>query len=244
MLRLGHKKFYVHGGDWGSFVSSIMAKAYPSNVIGVHLNCGPLPLQSLSVWSRLLIGEYLPSLIYSPEELAIKVPLKTQFADILEESGYFHLQGTKPDTVAAGLNDSPAGLAAYIMEKFSSWSSYENRNCSDGCITKHFTLDEVLTNVMIYWVSGSIGSSARLYKESLAKAELQLWDVVPLSVPTGLAAFPHEIVPIVRSVTSLFFRNIIQFTYMPRGGHFAAFEEPQLMADDIKAFVKAVEKQL
>jgi hypothetical protein len=213
-------------------------------VIGVHLNTGPLPLQSLSVWSRLFIGEYLPSLIYTPEELAIKVPLKTQFGDILKESGYLHIQATKPDTVAAGLNDSPAGLAAYILEKFSSWTDYENRNCSDGCITKYFTLDEVLTNVMIYWVSGSIGSSARLYKESLASTELQLWDAVPLYVPSGIAAFPHEIVPAVKSVTSLFYRNIVQFSYLPRGGHFAAFQEPQLMANDIKSFVKAVEKLL
>jgi len=84
------------------------------------------------------------------------------------------------ETLAAGLNDSPAGLAAYILEKFSTWSNFENRNCSDGCITKYFTLDEVLTHVMIYWISGSIGSSMRLYKEAFTSSELPKWDMYVL----------------------------------------------------------------
>jgi hypothetical protein len=163
-------------------------------------------------------------------------------AELLKETGYMHIQATKPDTVAAGLNDSPAGLAAYIVEKFSTWTNRENRNCSDGCITKYFTLDEVLTNVMIYWVNGNIGSSMRFYKEHFSSAEIPKWDSLPVLVPSGIASFPDELLQHTRSIVELKFRNIVHYTDHPRGGHFAAFEEPLLMANDIKAFVRTVER--
>jgi microsomal epoxide hydrolase len=242
MRKLGHDRFYVQGGDWGGLIAKIMAQAYPDHVIGVHVNFAPVPFTSLNVLLRQVVGGIWPSLIYSPAELKIRT--RRSFIDMMifmiKETGYTHIQATKPDTVAAGLNDSPAGLAAYIVEKFSTWSNSDNRNCSDGCITKHFTLDEVLTNVMIYWLNGNIGSSMRFYKEFFSSNEIPIWDSLPILVPSGIAAFPDELLQHTRSIIELKYRNIVHYTDHPRGGHFAAFEEPLLMANDIKDFVRTV----
>ena len=140
------------------------------------------------------------------------------------------------------MNDSPTGLAAYILEKFTYWVNRDNINRADGGLTEKFTLDELLTNVMIYWVTGSATTSGRLYKESISyhvNSELKLDSVVvPSTVPIGFTAFPHEIFVHPRSFLSDIYRNITRYTHMPRGGHFGAFEEPQLLADEIRAFVK------
>jgi len=244
MKRLGHTRYYIQGGDWGGAIAHALAKLYDSNVIGIHVNFAPPPIGSAGVFLRQLIGVVFPSLIYTPVELATKVSLKDEFINIMRESGYMHLQATRPDTVAFGLNDSPVGLAAYILEKFGVWSNLNNRFCQDGCITKHFTLDEVLTNVMIYWVTGSIASSVRFYRETLGGNELfdQLGRY-PVKIPTGVASFPNEIIVHVESLVRYNFHNVVQYTVMPKGGHFAAFEEPRLMADDVISFVKIVEKQ-
>jgi len=244
MRKLGHDRFYVQGGDWGGVIATIMAQAYPNHVIGVHVNFAAPPMRSFSlgVYLRQVVGEKWPSLIYTPAEMKIRQPQMKYLAELLKETGYMHIQATKPDTVAAGLSDSPAGLAAYILEKFSTWTNTENRKCSDGCITKYFTLDEVLTNVMIYWLNGNIGSSMRFYKEYFSSDEIPQWDSVPVLVPSGIAVFPNEILQHTRSIVELRYRNIVHYTHQPRGGHFAAFEEPLLMANDIKAFVRTVER--
>jgi microsomal epoxide hydrolase len=243
MKRLGHDRYYVQGGDWGGLIAKAIAQIYERHVIGLHLNVVPPDLGSIRVPVRELIGEVFPSLIYTQEEMKTRRSFKEHLIAILRESGYMHLQATRPDTVAYGLNDSPAGLAAYIMEKFSVWCNYDNRFCADGCISKHFTLDELLTNVMIYWVTGNVVSSVRFYKENFANAQLnQLFDV-PVQVATGYAAFPHEIIPTAESLArAAGLPNIIQYTIMPRGGHFGAMEEPKLLADDVIAFVQLVEK--
>ena len=161
---------------------------------------------------------------------------------MLREMGYSHIQSTKPDTVGFGLNDSPTGLAAYILEKFTFWVNRDSINRADGGLTDKFTLDELLTNVMIYWVTGSATTSCRLYKESKSyhvMNELKFMSVVvPPSVPIGFTIFPHEIYVPPRSLLTDTYQNITRYTHMPRGGHFGVFEEPQLMADEIRAFVR------
>ncbi|XP_056291455.1 epoxide hydrolase 1 isoform X2 [Pseudoliparis swirei] len=163
--------------------------------------------------------------------------------NILRETGYFHIQATKPDTAGCGPNDSPVGLAAYILEKFSTWTELSNTDLVDGGLERKFSLDDVLTNVMIYWTTGSIVSSMRFYKENFkSNLDKRVDAKMGVFVPTGLAAFPGELMHCPRSWAQTKYRNIYSYTFMPRGGHFAAFEEPQLLANDLVQFVKNVEK--
>ncbi|XP_052333580.1 epoxide hydrolase 1-like isoform X2 [Oncorhynchus keta] len=149
----------------------------------------------------------------------------------------------KTNIEGCGVNDSPVGLAAYILEKFSTWTDFNNRDLEDGGLERKFTLDDLLTNIMIYWTTGSIVSSMRFYKENLkTNIDNRLDNHMGVYVPTGLAAFPNELMHVPQVWARAKFRNIYSYSYMPRGGHFAAFEEPQLLADDLLQFVKKVEK--
>ena len=120
---------------------------------------------------KTILAAYAPSLVFGSEnaerEYSKSFPFFEKFSFLMAESGYMHIQATKPDTVAAGLVDSPVGLAAYILEKFSTWTNPANREKEDGALTVKFTLDELLTNIMIYWTSGNIASSQRFYKENI-----------------------------------------------------------------------------
>ena len=127
--------------------------------------------------ATLTVGAYFPSLVFDEPEIEHKklYPQWNRFQFLIRESGYMHLQATKPDTIGAALNDSPVGLAAYILEKFSTWTNPDNVNKHDGGLTEKFTLDELLTNIMIYWTSNNVASSMRYYKESFLRLfELQM----------------------------------------------------------------------
>ena len=142
------------------------------STIGVHL-VGNMMGKPASACQGLkaFLAATIPSLLFGAEdaqrEYSKMFPLGKKLGFMLEETGYFHIQATKPDTVAAGLVDSPVGLAAYILEKFSTWTNPQYRNEENGALTKKFTLDELLTNIMIYWTSGNIASSQRFYKENV-----------------------------------------------------------------------------
>ncbi|VDM83324.1 unnamed protein product, partial [Strongylus vulgaris] len=161
MERLGFKKYYLQGGDWGSMVTINMAKLYPEKALGIHLNMMPL-LPGASIKGTIfdILGSFWPRLIFSSAEHQNHNMFGKIFV-MMVESGYMHLQATKPDTVGTALNDSPLGLAAYILEKFSTWTDLKYRELSDGGLTKKFTRDELLTIVMIYWINGNIVSSQR-----------------------------------------------------------------------------------
>jgi len=224
-------------------------------------------MESICQLTKVLLAEYLPSLFFSQETIKKEYPklfpLKEKIYYILEESGYMHIQSTKPDTIAAGLVDSPVGLAAYILEKFSTWTNPENRNKEKGGLTEKFTLDELLTNVMIYWTSGNIAASQRFYKENLSQNELAGYekgdtgeldtndsrltlifvDRQKVLVPAATVDAPHEMVRTPRLFVQNSYANLVQYSDFERGGHFTAFEEPQLVADDIRLFVGKVLKQ-
>lgn len=143
------------------------------------------------------------------------------------DGGYFHIQSTKPQTLSYGLNDSPAGLAAWIVEKFRAWS-----DCG-GDVESRFSKDELLTNITIYWVTQTINSSTRFYYESTHNP----WRFQPgqrIEVPCAVALFPEEIVHPPREWAERTL-NLQRWTEMPRGGHFAAMEEPELLAEDIRS---------
>ncbi|XP_077138084.1 epoxide hydrolase 1-like isoform X2 [Ranitomeya variabilis] len=245
MLRLGFREFYLQGGDWGSRITTLLSQMKPQSVKGLHLNFVMLPTGGLARLKSLLIGRYLPWLVgLTREDVRRLYPyMEKSVFRIMRETGYLHIQATKPDTIGSALNDSPAGLAAYILEKFSTWTDYSFTDLEDGGLDKKFSLDDLLTNVMIYWITGSITSSMRFYKENFPRDYNRTPDTkIGVSVPTGIAAFPWELAHAPRVWAKQKFRHIVSYTYMPRGGHFAAFEEPELLARDVQNFVSKVEK--
>jgi len=208
MASLGYKRYGVQGGDWGAFIGSRLAARYPERVIGLHLN--------------LLAVRRDPKIpATTPEEAAYLSELKYW---LKEETGYQAIQGTKPQTLAYGLTDSPAGLAAWIAEKFRTWS--------DGGISR----DDLLANVSLYWFTGAIGSSFWPYHARWHRP----WPFETVTVPTGYAEFPKEILRPPRSLAEKAYTDIRRWTVMPRGGHFAALEEPRALAGEIAAFFSAL----
>jgi microsomal epoxide hydrolase len=212
---LGYRRFAAQGGDWGAFITSRLGFAYPDRLAGIHVNL-------LSV-RRDVPAPARPT----PEEQAFIEELAHWQR---EETGYQWIQGTKPQTLAYGLTDSPVGLAAWIVEKFQTWS-----DC-DGDVDRRFGKDMLLTNVMLYWVTGAINSSFWPYYARF-HGPWPIPDGQRIGVPTGYAEFPHEILHPPRSMAERVY-NIRRWTRMPRGGHFAALEEPEALAADVRAFFR------
>jgi len=217
MKELGYGRFAAQGGDWGADVTTLLGLRYPERVIGIHLNSFP-PYQP-----------YLEAgAVLSEDEQAFLEEASRWY----EQSGaYDHIQKTAPQTLAYGLNDSPAGLAAWILEKFRDWGDCE------GDIERRFTKDELLSNVTLYWMTETIHSSCRLYYEDhRSPLHFQKGDYV--TVPCGIARFQKRDGPLPprRWVKRGF--NIQGWTEMSRGGHFPALEEPELLIGDIRSFFR------
>lgn len=243
MLRLGFREFYAQGGDWGSLICTNIAQLAPSHVKGLHLNMAFVLRGSHAL--TLLLGPRFRRLFgYTERDVELLYPLREKvFHSVLRESGYLHIQCTKPDTVGCALNDSPAGLAAYILEKFSTWTNSAFRDLEDGGLERKFSLDSLLTIIMIYWTTGTITSSQRFYKENMGHRFLsEPHERMKVRVPTGFAAFPGELLHAPERWVRAKFPRLLSYSYMPRGGHFAAFEEPELLARDLGKFVGRVER--
>ncbi len=217
MHELGYARFGAQGGDIGASVSTCLGLRHPDSVMGIHLNYIP--------------GSYHPFLAEgsqpNPEEERF---LQQAALWNMENGAYAHIQGTRPQTAAYGLNDSPAALAAWILEKFRAWS-----DC-DGNVYTRFTRDELLTNITLYWMTETIHSSFRLYYEG-RKSPLRFGEDDFVRVPCAIARFPREIYFPPREWVARGY-NVQQWTEMPRGGHFAAAEEPALLAQDIRTFFR------
>ncbi|XP_056904427.1 epoxide hydrolase 1 [Takifugu flavidus] len=244
MERLGFSQYYLQGGDWGALITTNMAQMKPQNVKGLHVNM-IITNRNFKTLLTIILGPYLPSLVgLTREDVRRLFPFfEKNVWEMLRESGYMHIQATKPDTAGCGLNDSPVGLAAYILEKFSTWTHTKYKDLDDGGLERKYTLDDLLTNVMIYWTTRSIVPSMRFYKENLkGDFDKRVDASVAVLVPSGLAAFPEELIHCPKAWAVTKYHNIYSYTSMPRGGHFAAFEEPQLLAEDIFQFVRKVEK--
>ncbi|KRY88997.1 Epoxide hydrolase 1 [Trichinella pseudospiralis] len=235
--RLNKRRFYCQGGDWGSIIASIIAQVYPERVIGLHLNTAFVPgIAHPMILLKQLLGIYFPEFVIDPADQYRVYPLMEKLFYSIEESGYFHLQSTKPDTVGFALQDSPMGLASYILEKFSAWTDTSYQHLDDGGLRKYFTLDELLTNIMIYWTSDCIVSSMRFYKEFYQQLGRTRYFNSPVLVSTGVAAFPNDLLTSPQAFVTYKYVHLVQYSRMPRGGHFAALEEPLLLADDIYKF--------
>ena len=212
---LGYGKFAAAGGDMGSGVTRYLALNHPELLVGIHLT-------DIGIIRDLMTSNDQAGL--SKEELNYKISAQKW---VSQEGAYMSIQSTKPQTLAYGLSDSPVGLAAWIIEKFRAWS-----DCN-GDLRQIFSEDELLTNIMIYWVTNTIGSSANMYYENMHS----LPSMGPIKVPTGIALFPADILLPPREWAERNL-NITRWTLMPRGGHFTAMEEPEPLADDIRAFYR------
>lgn len=219
MQALGYERFAAQGGDIGAGVSTALGLRHAGHVIGIHLNYIP--------------GSYRPFVTDERELTGEEKGFLAEAAEWNDKNGaYAHVQGTRPQTAAYALNDSPAGLAAWILEKFRDWS-----DC-DGDLYRSFTRDELLTNVTLYWMTSTINSSFRLYYEN-RKAPLHFEQNAFVHPPCAVARFPKEILSPPRTWVERGY-NVQRWTDMPRGGHFAAAEEPELLAEDIRAFFRGL----
>lgn len=218
MTGLEYDRFGAQGGDLGAGVSTRLAHRFPEAVIGYHLNY-------ISGGYRPPLGDGLPPL--TAEERSF---LDVAAAWAEAEGAYAHLHSTKPQTLAYALNDSPVGLAAWIVEKFRAWS-----DCG-GDVERVFSLDALLTDISLYWFSGTIEASIRIYKENRLHP-LHFKPGERVKPPLGVALFPRELPVPPRSWVERC-HNVVRWTDMPRGGHFAAMEQPGLLAEDIRAFFR------
>ena len=217
MARLGYQRYGVQGGDWGGIISRLVALDDASHVAGLHLNfclAGPPA------------GVPNPNEGVPPDELQRYQARQTYMEN---ERAYQQIQGTKPQTLGFSLDDSPAGLAAWIVEKFHAWC-----DC-DGNVESRFTKDELLTNITLYWVTQTGTSSTRIYYEN----RVATGNPGKVMVPTACALFPKEItVPPRKWVESRY--NLVRWTEMPHGGHFAALEQPELLVNDVREFFRGI----
>jgi len=213
---LGYQRFAAQGGDWGAFIASRLGYAHADRLIGIHLNLMPLRRD--------------PDIVAdpTPEERRYLTELT---AWLEEETGYQWIQGTRPQTLAFALTDSPAGLAAWIVEKFRAWS-----DCG-GDLESVFTKDQLLANIGLYWFTGAIGSSFWPYYARrhgpwpIPKGET-------IGVPTGYCEFPREILRPPRSLAARTYTDIRRWSVMSHGGHFAAMEQPEALAQEVREFFR------
>lgn len=221
MAELGYNRYGAQGGDIGSGISSWLAFKYPAQLIGLHLNY--------------ISGSYQPYL-EDGEELSDEVVAfrRTAAEWSAREGAYAYLHATKPLTAAYGLTDSPAGLCAWIVEKFNGWSD------NNGNIENSFSKDELLANVTLYWITQTIHSSMRIYQEN-SKKPLVFAKGESVRVPVAFARFPKELPTPPRSYIEKGF-NIVRWTVMPAGGHFAAAEQPELLSADMLAFFSKLDQ--
>jgi microsomal epoxide hydrolase len=214
MVRLGYDRYGLQGGDWGSLVSANLADLHPDRVAGLHLN-------------MVTAAPPVPGAEVTEEENrsleAAKLWRRTGV-------GYQEIQGTRPQSLGYALEDSPSGLAAWIVEKFREWS--------DGDITSAFTYDRLLDNITAYWVTGTATSSLRIYWE-MRQARRAAVPERRIEVPTAIAMFPGEMFYPPRSWTEAAF-NVVRWSTPTRGGHFAAMEAPDAYVDDVRAFFSSV----
>ncbi|XP_048005399.1 juvenile hormone epoxide hydrolase-like [Leguminivora glycinivorella] len=241
MHRLGFKKFYIQGGDWGSLIGTNLITLFPDEVLGYHTNMGAAMSTKANIMN--IIGNYLPSFIVESHLADRMYPLAMHFGRLLEETGYMHIQSTKPDTIGTAISDSPVGLLAYILEKFSTWTKNEYKHLPDGGLDKHWSRDQLLDNLMCYWATNSFTTSVRLYSETFNKRQfaLQLHEI-PTPVPTWVIQGKHEIAFVSARMLRTKFLNLVRANPIEDGGHFLAFEQPKVFSEDVLQAVAAFRK--
>lgn len=214
MERLGYARFGAQGGDWGAMVTVAVARAGGDRVAGIHLN--------------------MPLVVPDSETFADLTPVEQDILNDLvrhrdQGTGYSKIQSTRPQTLGYGLADSPTGQLAWIIEKFREWTD------GDGHPENALTRDQMLDNITLYWLTGTAASSARLYWESFRSPDFGAVDA-----PTGCSIFPREIARASRRWAEKRFTDLRYWNELDRGGHFAAFEQPELFVEEVRRFFRLV----
>lgn len=224
MKRLGYKTYVSQGGDWGSVVADKMAKQKPEGLLGIHVNM-PATVPA-DVAKALNNGEA------APEGLSTKEKEAFESLNYLYKKGggYAAMMVTRPQTLGYGLSDSPVGLASFFLDKFNEWTY------SGGNAEKSLTPDEMLDDISLYWLTNTAASSAQLYWENNANN----FNAVDISIPAAITVFPGEIYRAPKSWAEKSYHNLIYFNEVKKGGHFAAWEEPQLFAEELRAAFKSL----
>ena len=218
---LGYDRFGAHGGDWGAAVTAQLGHEFPQHLIGVHL--------SLPVLLRASYYSGIAPEDYGPDEQGWFERMQQRMATA---ESHVAVHTRDPQTLAFALNDSPVGLAAWILERRRAWSDHR------GDVFDALSRDFLITNVMLYWLTGSIGSTMRFYWETWREQVRLVHDRLPaIEVPTGIAVFPNDLVFVPRRLAERY-TNLTRWTRMPRGGHFAAAEQPALLVEDLRAFFR------
>lgn len=220
MQRLGYARYGAQGGDWGSYVTHDLALVDPEHVCGIHLNMVMVPpppdrdpMEGLSDDERAMLARALE---------------RQQ-----DETAYLQIHRAKPQSLGYGLHDSPVGLAAWILEKFHGWS-----DCR-GDVERRFSKDELLTHITLYWVTGTITSSLRFYREAYRNGIRGLMGDARIEVPTGCSVSPAELYVAPRKWAEGYY-NITHWTEQTSGGHFAALEEPERLVEDVRTFFRGL----
>ncbi|MEM6415328.1 MAG: epoxide hydrolase family protein [Pseudomonadota bacterium] len=214
MAKLGYTTYFAQGGDWGASVSTELGKRYPDHCKAVHLN--------------LVLAKPDKAILQAPTDAEANA-FKSALHHRKVGTGYSKQQATRPQTLGYGLTDSPVGQAAWILEKFFEWTDI------DGAPDSALSRDQLLDNVMMYWLTASAASSARLYWESFYNV-----DMGPVEIPVACTVFPKEIPSPSRRWAELRFKNIIHFNQVDRGGHFAAIEQPEILVKEIQTAFRSV----
>ena len=220
MEKIGYQRYAIAGGDWGAIINRYLAFNYPDRLIGLHSN-------------MMLAGPPTDREQRADVTQAEETARAARGAYMQNERAYQQIQGSKPQTLGYGLNDSPAGLAAWIVEKFHGWTDMPQG--ATGYLDNHFTKDELLTNIAIYWFTGTITSSTRIYYEN-SKAPIEI-PLGYINVPTGAAIFPAEIFVTPRAWAEAAY-DLRHWSVMSEGGHFAALEKPELYLNDLQIFFR------
>jgi pimeloyl-ACP methyl ester carboxylesterase len=219
MRALGYDRFGAHGGDSGAYVSAQLAHEFADAVVGVHLSFPALLGDALGRVSR-------------DDFSADEVDYYDLQGDPTRHLTHFLAHMLEPQTLAWAMQDSPVGLAAWMLHRRRAWS-----DC-DGDVERRFTKDELITSFALYWLTGTVGAGLRFYADSFRVPWQPSHDRRPtLQAPTGIAVFPRELTHVPRALAEQE-ANLVHWTRMPRGGHFAPMEEPELLVEDIRAFFR------
>ncbi|MQX98843.1 alpha/beta fold hydrolase [Sinorhizobium medicae] len=224
MTRLGYDRYVSQGGDWGAVISDAMARQAPAGLLGIHTNMPATVPPDIA--KALTNGEPAPAGL-SPEE---KIAYEQMNALYTKGAGYAWIMVTRPQTLGYALTDSPVGLAAWYYDKFADWTY------SGGDPEKSLTRDEMLDDISLYWFTGTATSGARLYWENNANN----FNAVDIKVPAAITVFPGEIYQAPKSWAEKAYHNLIYYNKVDKGGHFAAWEEPDLFSSELRAAFKSL----
>lgn len=229
MKRLGYKKYVTQGGDWGSVIGNTMGRQAPDGLLGIHLNMPATVPDEIAV--SLKNGEPAPENLNSKEKAAYQ---SLQYLNV-KGSGYAGMMVTRPQTLGYGLDDSPAALAAFFLDKFNEWTY------SGGNALKALNRDQILDDITLYWLTKTGASSARLYWENNTNNfNAAQQRTAEISIPVAITVFPGEIYQAPKAWAEKSYKHLVYFNEVSKGGHFASWEEPQLYAEELRSAFKSL----